>query len=496
MADDAPLSDPAQRGGRRVLWPGGLSARLLLATLLVVVLANAIIVPVLLANRQRDWLSEKVAAGELASFVVSVPEGKVTQQVKQQILKAAGLVAVFVQADGVYREVLAPTKQRRADYRIDLRQQDLLSQMSGALDTLFGGGDRLVRVIDRPHYLSGERVEIVVRDNPLQSILVDNARELLLGAILTSVMAGALVYLFLTFFLIRPIQRITRSMERFRVDPEDPAAHLPPSGRHDEIGRAEVELDRMQSDLSAALASRARLAALGEAVAKINHEMRNMLTSAQLASERLATSGDPVVARTLPRLERALERAVTLAANVLAFGRTEEPPPAPRPVPLRAALETAAEDAQLTAGRVALSTAVDENAQVLADPDQLHRILVNLMRNAREAIDGASNKPQGGTVSASLSVADEASIIRLADDGPGLPERARTNLFQPFRGSARPGGAGLGLAISRELAQAHGGDLTLVETGPAGTVFELSLPGAPDPLPPKRGGRKTAEADA
>jgi signal transduction histidine kinase len=353
-----------------------------------------------------------------------------------------------------------------------------------------------VQVVDRPHYLRGELVEIVVPDNPLQSILVDNARELLLGTILTSVMAGALVYLFLTFFLIRPIQRITRSMERFRADPEDPSAHLPPSGRHDEIGRAEVELDRMQSDLSAALASRARLAALGEAVAKINHEMRNMLTSAQLASERLATSGDPVVARTLPRLERALERAVTLAANVLAFGRSEEPPPAPKPVPLRAALETAAEDAQLVSGRVGLSTAVDENAQVLADPDQLHRILVNLMRNAREAIDGAPAKPGGGTVSVSLSAVDDASIIRLADNGPGLPERARVNLFQPFRGSARPGGAGLGLAISRELAQAHSGDLTLVETGPEGTVFELRLPGAPDPLPPKRGGRKTAPADA
>src|SRR5476651_1946207 len=122
MADDAPLSDPAQRGGRRVLWPGGLSARLLLATLLVVVFANAVIVPVLLANRQRDWLSEKVAAGELASFVVSVPQGKVTQPVKQQILKAAGLVAVNVQADGVMREVLAPAKQRKADYGIDLRQ--------------------------------------------------------------------------------------------------------------------------------------------------------------------------------------------------------------------------------------------------------------------------------------------------------------------------------------------------------------------------------------
>ena len=109
MADDAPLSDPAQRGGRRVLWPGGLSGRLLLATLLVIVVANAVIFPVLLANRQRDWLSEKVAAGELASFVVSAaPEGKVSQQVKGQILKAAGLVAVNVQADGVWREVLAP----------------------------------------------------------------------------------------------------------------------------------------------------------------------------------------------------------------------------------------------------------------------------------------------------------------------------------------------------------------------------------------------------
>ncbi len=437
-----------------------------------------------------------MAAGELASFVVGVPEGKLTQPLKAQILKTAGLVAVNVRADGVMRSVLAPTKQRRIDYSIDLRQQDPLSQMSGALDTLFGGGDRLVLVIDRPHYLAGELVEIVVPDAPLQSILVDNARELLLGAILTSIMSGALVYLFLTFFLIRPIQRITRSMERYRADPEDPAARLKPSGRHDEIGRAENELDQMQLDLSAALASRARLAALGEAVAKINHEMRNMLTSAQLASERLATSGDPVVARTLPRLERALERAVTLAANVLAFGRSEEPPPAVRPVPLRAALESAAEDAQLSDDGVKLADSVDDTAQVLADPDQLHRILVNLMRNAREAIDGGPEKAGDGAVGVSLTTSDGASVIRVSDNGPGLPERAQVNLFQPFLGSARRGGAGLGLAISRELAQAHGGDLVLVETGSAGTVFELRLPGVPNPLPKGSGGRRAAEGGA
>ena len=101
---------------------------------------------------------------------------------------------------------------------------------------------------------------------------------------------AALVYLSLNALLVRPMQRITRAMERFRADPEDPAAHVHLSGRRDEIGRAEAELDRMQADLRVALSSRARLAALGEAVAKINHDLRNMLTSAQIASERLAQS--------------------------------------------------------------------------------------------------------------------------------------------------------------------------------------------------------------
>ena len=238
----------------------------------------------------------------------------------------------------------------------------------------------------------------------------------------------------------------------------------------------------MQADLRAALASRARLAALGEAVAKINHEMRNMLTSAQIASERLAASGDPTVARVLPRLERALDRAVTLATNVLAFGRSEEPGPLARPTPLRAALEAAGEDARLSPGGVRLEATVGEDVQVTADPDQLHRILVNLMRNSRESIEGDAQRNGVGRVIASLIAEDGANVIRLADDGPGLPERARANLFQPFAGAARRGGTGLGLAIARELAQAHGGDLVLAETGPQGSVFDIRLPNAATPL--------------
>jgi signal transduction histidine kinase len=478
MADDSPLPEPPTPGERRVFWPGGLSGRLLLVTALVVVLANVLIVPTLLAIRQQEWLSERVAAGETASLVDEAP-GKVTPKVTQQILASAGVVSVAIQADGVMVSVLAPPRLPRTPYLIDLRRQDPVSLLSASLETLFSGGDRMVRVIDRPRYRSGDFVEILVPDGPLKALLLGYLGELLIGALFTSAMAGGLVYLALNYFLVRPMQRITLAMERFRADPEDPAARITPSGRADEIGRAEAELDRMQADLRAALASRARLAALGEAVAKINHEMRNMLTSAQIASERLATSSDPAVARAMPPLERALDRAVKLATNVLAFGRSEEPTPEPRPIPLRAALETAAEDAGLGDAGVRLESAVDPKARVLADPDQFHRVLVNLMRNTREAIDGEAGRGGVGRIGAALIVDDGVSVVRIADDGPGLPERAQANLFQPFSGSARRGGTGLGLAIARELAQAQGGDLVLVETGPEGTVFDIRLPGVP-----------------
>jgi signal transduction histidine kinase len=265
-------------------------------------------------------------------------------------------------------------------------------------------------------------------------------------------------------------------MERFRADPADPQAEMTPSGRHDEIGRAERELGRMQLDLRAALASRARLAALGEAVAKINHDLRNMLTSAQIASERMAQSGDPKVTSALPRLERALDRAITLASNVLTFGNSAEPAPHKDAVALRAAVDAAAEDAGLSPTGVALKNEIDADAQVSADAEQLHRILINLLRNAREAIDGVAGRGGVGAVTTGLTQDRDASLVTIADDGPGLPERARTNLFQPFAASARKGGTGLGLAIARELAKGHGGDLTLVSTGPSGTVFELRLP--------------------
>jgi signal transduction histidine kinase len=466
-----PLADT-----RRLLWPGGLSSRLLIITVLIVAFANLLILPPNLAAFEEQWLLDRLRAAELASLVEeTAPNGVVTGTVSERLLASAGVVSVALQVGNERRLILQAPRLKRTPYLVDLRRETPLSWVA-PLRTLLTGGDRMVRVMARPRFRPAEFVEIVAPDTGLKKELLTQLGRLLAIAAFTSLMAGAVVYLSLTLFLVRPMQRITRSMERFRADPEDPAAHITPSGRRDEVGRAEVELERMQADLRAALTSRSRLAALGEAVAKINHDLRNMLTSAQIASGRMAASGDPRVAQALPRLERALDRAVTLASNVLTVGNSAEPAPDKRLLPVRAALEAAAEDAGLTAEGVTLVADIGPAAELDADPEQLHRILVNLLRNAREAIDATEGRGGRGRVRAALRREEGIDILRLADDGPGLPDRARAHLFQPFAGSTRRGGAGLGLAIARELAQGHGGDLSLVETGAAGTTFDLILP--------------------
>ena len=487
MADAPEPQAPQGRSGRRFFWPGGLSARLLVLTALFIALTGALILPPALAAREEQWLLDRVRAAELASLATEVaPDRVVSEQLSSQLLTGAGVETVAIQSEGMRRLVLQGPRRAQAPYLVDLRHQAPMSWLMGPLQTLSGGPGRAVRVIAEPRFRKADFIEVVAPDADLRKELSRYLWRLILITLVVAGLAGLLVYLSLNYFLVRPMQRITISMERFRADPEDPTAHIEPSGRRDEVGRAEVELDLMQGDLRAALSSRARLAALGEAVAKINHDLRNMLTSAQLASERLAAVRDPLVAQVLPRLERALDRAVKLASDVLTYGKTQEAAPDLRQVPLAAALEAAAEEARLgdKVGSAVLISQVDPAAQIQADPDQLHRILANLMRNARQALD-QQNEPVRGEVRVSLIQEATAVILRLSDNGPGIPERAQERLFQPFAGSSRPGGAGLGLAIARELAQGHGGDLTLASTGPQGTVFELRLPGVSPQLEPK-----------
>jgi len=467
---------------RRLLWPGGLSARLLVFTVVFVLVAELLILATSLATFEERWLSDRIYRAELGVQVIkAVGDNVPTTSQKKNLQDSAGIISLSFQRDGIKELYLSPPAVMNTPYVVDLRRSDFIAWLTDPIRTLTSKSGSNVRVFGHTRKIAGENyLEIVAPDAPLKNELISYVQRLLWLTLLISVGTGALIYFFLNAFLVRPMQRITLAMERFRADPEDPSAHIEPSGRRDEVGRAEIELNRMQADVTAALNSRSRLAALGEAVAKINHDLRNMLTSAQLASERLALSPDPSVASALPRLERALDRAARLTTEVLAYGKSAEPTPAPVPTRLAEVIAAAAEDAGLERNGVKLISNVRPRDKVRADPDHLHRMLLNLIKNARQAVSGPDRRTPG-TVRVALKQTDEDSIITIADDGPGVPQRTLENLFQPFAGSGRPGGTGLGLAIARELAQAHGGDLVLKRTGPAGSIFEITLPGLAEP---------------
>ncbi len=461
--------------------PDGLSSRLLLLTVAFTLAVQALIVGPNAASFHERWLMDRLQAAELASVgVEALPYSAVDDQTAEQLLRIGGVSAVAISDQGVMRQLLqAPNLARAPDF-IDLRRRSLGARLVDPVHTLFGPQDRSIRARAAPRYRSGDFIDVVAPAEPLKIELRAFLLNSLLVSVVISVVAGGLLYAGLAFLVLQPLRRVTRSIEGFAADPQTVAPT--PSDRHDEIGRVERELARMQEEVRQALRSRSRLVALGEAVAKINHDLRNMLTSAQIASERLADSADPQVAKALPRLERALGRAAALTRNVLDYGKSEEPAPVLDRVILAPALTSAAEDAGLEATGVRLVKALPARFTVQVDADQLHRVLVNLMRNARQAIEGdatraARKKGPQGSVTVEAAAENGWSVIRIIDDGPGIPPRLSERLFEPFVSGGSSDGTGLGLTISRELAASHGGELRLVETGPTGTTFELRLPG-------------------
>jgi len=299
-------------------------------------------------------------------------------------------------------------------------------------------------------------------------------------SIFISVITAALVFVSLNWLMVRPMRRITQSMLAFRQNSEDTTRIMRPWARRDEIGAASRELAAMQRDLHGALRQKTRLAALGTAVSKISHDLRNILATAQLVSDRLAASADPEVRRSTPVVLRAIDRAINLCEQTLRYGRAEDPVPVPEPVKLSKLVDDVGSSLGLTENSsVAWHNTVDGGLTIRADREQMFRVLLNLGRNAVEAIL-ARRRSMSGAPPGEIHVraARRKGRVRIAivDNGPGLPPAARERPFEPFAGAARNGGVGLGLSIARDIMRAHGGDVHLRSSGADGTVFELELP--------------------
>jgi signal transduction histidine kinase len=471
----------------------GLSGKLLVLTLLFVMVAEVLIYVPSVANFRLNWLQDRLSDAYTAALVFeTVPSGEVPEPVARQILDSIGARAVALKM-GQHRRLLAAANMPPAvSHEIDMRDMSWHRAIVDAFATLVCADADVMRVVG-PAPMGGEFVEIVLDEAPLRKAMVDFSIRILILSLIISAITAALVYLALHWLLVRPMRRMTANMVAFRADPENPVRIMAASERSDEIGTAERELAAMQLDLATLLQQKNHLAALGLAVSKINHDLRNLLSSAQLFSERLAKISDPHVQRFAPKLMVALERAIAFCQSTLSYGRVQEPPPDRRLLTLEPLVEDVRETLGLDSpARLRWVAAVERGLTVDADPDQLFRILLNLTRNAMQALETRDAKDPGrDQIRVTGRREGAVVVIEVSDTGPGLSEKARAHLFEAFQGSTRTGSVGLGLAIVAELVRAHGGEIRLVE-GTIGATFRLSIPDRAVDLDTRRGERARA----
>ncbi len=464
-----------------------LSGKLLGLTLLFVMLAEVLIFVPSVANYRVNWLMDRLTAAQLASLAAEAfPGGTIPDNLRSQLLRTAQVKAVAVKRNNQRVSVLPPEMEGTIDATFDLRQSvrptglwSDISQRFGLISDAVGvmthTGNRMILVIGEPNMAPESFVEIVIPEEQLKQAMLRYGLNVLGLSALISVITAALVYFALNASLVRPMQRITQNMLRFSENPEDASRIMVPSSRKDEIGTAERELAHMQGELTQLLAHKSRLAALGTAVSKINHDLRNMLANVQLLSDRLIALPDPSVQRFAPKLIASLDRAINFCNDTLKFGKAAEATPKRELIALKPLVMEVGDGLGLPdGGRIDWRVEVADALKIDADRDQLYRVISNLVRNAVQALEAQDVAGRG-----LIRIAGERSgtvvTIDCSDNGPGVPALARAHLFQAFQGSTRRGGSGLGLAIAHELVVAHGGTLVLLEDVP-GTTFRMAIP--------------------
>jgi signal transduction histidine kinase len=476
---DGVIRRMASRVGDNLGVSRSLSSRLLLLTILFVMLAEILIFVPSISNFRRNWLQERLNAAQIAALSAkAAPDRQIPALLRDELLRSARVHAVALKHDGKRVLVLEADMPERVDAHYNLQKGNWLELMSDALQTFISSHDRIIRVQGKPNLRGSDFIEIVIDEKPLKEAMIGFSRNIAIMSLLISAFTATLVYLALRALLVKPMQELSRSIVRFARNPEDARNIIRPSGRLDEIGLAEKELAGMQEQLSLALRQKNHLAALGLAVSKINHDLRNMLANAQLISDHLGSIDEPTVQRLTPRLISSLDRAIKLCSDTLHYGRAREKLPEIGEFAISPLLdEIAGEQGLPILGEIEWRNEIGPDFRIRADRDQIYRVFANLVRNALQAIEAhRRNLPSecpADEILVTASRSDGKNIINICDSGPGVEKKVRQHLFEAFRGSSGKRGSGLGLAISREIILAHGGDISLLD-GPR-TCFRIIL---------------------
>lgn len=448
-----------------------LPTRLLLLIIFLLFSCGLLIHLLFLVNFQKAFLERYIEYAYMASQ--SREAGATASGPTLEVLLNRFGVLGYTINHGSSPHLYSPQPTWQAEVTLDLHQKPPYHLFQQTLRMIFSDGERVLQIRGSPDLEPTAQVALLLKEQPLHAALTTYSRQLLLLTVMLSLIVAVLFFLGLRWFIARDLGRITANLGTFRLDPEDEQRTLQPSGRRDEIGVLEQELARMQRELRAALAQRSRLAALGTAVSRINHDLKSILSTVSIASVRLARVDDPTVRKIAPLLVESVERAVQLCTSTQDLARGDQEVPRRIRLCLRPVVEEVGKALKLDAAEgVQWQNEVAPDLEIEADSDRLYRILLNLARNAMQALAGQ------GVIRVSAARHGAVVVIDIQDDGPGVTETVLPKLFQPFTGSGRPGGTGLGLATARDLARAHRGDLKLTATGPQGTRFTLTIPDA------------------
>jgi signal transduction histidine kinase len=464
---------PARRAGRQRfdLFGDSLSGRVLWLTVAVILGIELIVLLPGLGQLRTQWMLERVTHAELLLYAMSDKGPPDDAQARENMMSFAGVSSIRLNVPGQPPVQLDSASQPGPpQLTIELANDSIAHSTWHALRRIAGFGAAVVEIHASSSIAPGADVVVVANALPLTTELRSTAAHVFTLTVIVALVTGLLVFAVLDRLLVRPMRVITTSIINFREDPEqDEASDLAwlAARPEDDISTAARELKIMQDEMRAALWRNARLAAVGTAVAKISHDLRNILSTALLVADRLQTVDDPTVQRATRTFIPAVERAAQLVTRTVDFAREGPPPITRTAVELNDLAEEAISVVRPLDPDVRFINEVPEDLVLPLDRAQIYRVLVNLMKNAAEA----------GAKSIRLTTERDGALtqLRVTDDGPGLPLRVQDNLFKPFTSSGRYGGTGLGLAIARDLIRAHGGDLILENTGPRGTVFCMDL---------------------
>ena len=451
-----------------------LSGRLLILTMIFVMIAEVLIFVPSIARFREDYLNNRLERAQIASLAL-LANDMIDTELEQELLENAGVFNVVLRRDQVRQLMLSSDMPQTVTSTYDMRDDSALVLIRDALARYFSPENEVIRVIGAPVRDAGILIEITMETDPLRMAMIDYGFRILLLSAVISIITASLLFVAMRALLLKPIKSVVMDMQNYAAAPEDARRIIVPSASVTELREAEEALLTLETDLTQALRQKDRLAQLGSAVSKISHDLRNILTSAQLFTDRIEMSEDPTVKRMAPKLVGSITRAVHLCESTLAFGKAEEPSPTLTMLTLQDLVADVIDSEILAIGEyeLDLSSDVPVTMMVRADPEQLYRVIANLARNARQAIM-ATSKP--GEIVISAHDDRDAWYIDVKDTGPGLPAKAQEFLFTPFQGGARKGGSGLGLAISAELIRGHGGRLELIHTDAEGTCFRVFLP--------------------